>query len=269
LIGIARNEEEAYKEQLNEWSGLTLHYLRKKDTVNATNNIKKIIDRVNPNVDLLNFETKIYSSTLKYYSEILRDSDPDRALTFLSKAINIQVKYRMVHPTHPIFYQLEKIELLVDLKRSKEADSHISQLMKDVNSYTPIELFRLYILKGKISNLLNNQTSAQDYFDKALFVFNETGEVQESLNFEEVKPMISFESVDGFVEMGDFYFNLFKEHSDKNSLNQAFLRYTLASKIFNNLYLGERLDRAVKVSHLGRMKVSIANQLLKIDSLEV
>jgi hypothetical protein len=29
------------------------------------------------------------------------------------------------------------------------------------------------------------------------------------------------------------------------------------------------VDRAVKVSHLGRMKVSIANQLLKIDSIEV
>ncbi|PIB29665.1 hypothetical protein BFP77_05850 [Maribacter sp. 4U21] len=28
-----------------------------------------------------------------------------------------------------------------------------------------------------------------------------------------------------------------------------------------------RLDRAVKVSHFGRMKVSIANQLLKIDSI--
>ncbi len=29
------------------------------------------------------------------------------------------------------------------------------------------------------------------------------------------------------------------------------------------------VDRAAKVSHLGRMKVSIANQLLKIDSIEV
>jgi len=30
---------------------------------------------------------------------------------------------------------------------------------------------------------------------------------------------------------------------------------------------GVIVDRAVKVSHLGRMKVSIANQLLKIDSI--
>ena len=31
----------------------------------------------------------------------------------------------------------------------------------------------------------------------------------------------------------------------------------------------DNLDRADKVSHLGRMKVSIANQLLKIDSFKV
>ena len=250
LIGIARNKEETYEEQLNEWFDLTLHYLRKKDTVNATNNIKKILNKVSPKVNLLNFETKIYSSTLKYYSDILKDSEPEKALNFISKAINTQVKYKSVHPTHPIFYQLEKVELLVSLQRIKEANSYISQLMLDVKTYTPIELFRLFILKGKISNLLEDKISANEYFEKAFLIFYKGEKIQiERVGFEDLKPIISFESVDGFIQMGDFYYNLFKEKGGNSNLKKAFHRYTLASKIFNNLYLGERYNNTLYYSY--------------------
>ncbi|MEN8125363.1 MAG: CHAT domain-containing tetratricopeptide repeat protein [Bacteroidota bacterium] len=263
LIGIARNEEEAYEEQLNEWFDLMLHYLRKKDTVNATNNIKKILNKVGPKVDILNFETKIYSLTLKYYSDILKGSEPEKALNFISKAINTQVKYRLVHPTNPIFYQLEKVELLIDLQKIKEGDSYISQLMLDVKTYTPIELFRLFILKGKISDLLDDKISAQEYFDKALLIFDKGEKTQMgNVRFEDLKPIISFESVDGFIQMGDFYFNIFKEKGDNSNLKKAFYRYTLASKIFNDLYLGEQYNNTLYYSY------SMINQRLLLCANE-
>ena len=248
--GIVRNDEESYKAQLNEWFDLMLHYFRKKDTVNAINNTQKIVNKVSSRDDLLNFETKIYSSTLKYYADILKESEPEKALDLLSKAINTQVEYKLVHPTNPIFYQIEKAELLIDLKEYTEADSLLNKIILETESNLSTESFRLFILKGKVSDLLGDKKSAQLYFDKA-FTTSINGEEAEieKLSFEDIKPIISFESVDGFIEMGDFYFTLFKGNGDKRNLLKAFQRYTVASRIFNNLYLGERFNNTLYDSY--------------------
>ena len=105
------------------------------------------------------------------------------------------------------------------------------------------KLFRFYILKGETSDALGYNNDAKVFFDKAfLQSITNADTLFEKVTFDDLKPIISFERVDGFIAMGDFYFNLFKESNDKVNLTKAFHRYTLASKIYNNLYLGQRYN---------------------------
>lgn len=253
LIGIVRNDEESYKEQLNDWFDLTLHYLRKTDTLNALVNIKEILGAINSNGKLLNFETKIYSSTLKQYSDILKNSDPKKALIMLSKAVGIQGKYKLIHPTDIISYQIKKAELLISLKKYIEADSLLNSLALDIKPNQITDFFHLYILKGGVSDKLGDKKNAQVYFDKAFTnsIIKEDISL-EKVEFADLRPVISFESVGGFIDMGDYYFGLFKTDGNKQNLSKAFSRYTLASRIFNNLYLGQRFNNTL-FNHYSRI----------------
>ena len=244
--GIARNSEESYEVQLNDWFDLMLHYGRKKDTMNAIINAEKIIKKINNKNDLLNFETKIYASTLNNYSKIIFNKDPEMALEMISKAVSIQEKYQLAYATNPAFFRIEKSELLFKLRKYSEADSLLNSMVLDVASNNRTDFFRLYILKAKTSNELGNEKIAQVYFDKAFTnsIINDDISL-EKIEFADLKPIISFESVDGFIDMGEYYFSLFRTGGNKLNLHKAFHRFALASKIFNNLYLGSRFNNTL------------------------
>lgn len=242
-IGFIRNDEEAYKEKLSEWYDLMLHSLRKKDTAIALMYTEKILNTVNKSTEFMGFEAKTYSSTLKYYSDILHDNEPEKALKILSEAIDVQKKYKSVYYTKPILYQIEKADLLLNQKKYTEAETLLNHIILEAERQKMAGLFRLYILKGKTSNALGDRTNAQVFFDKAFSHSIARVDIPlEKATFKDLKPIISFEKVNGFIAMGDFYFSLFKENNTKIDLTKAFHRYTLASKIYNNLYLGQRYN---------------------------
>lgn len=257
--GIIRNAEDAYKVKLNQWHDLILHSLRKKDTTKAILYIQNILSDINDKGDLLNFEADIYASTLKYYSIILQKKDSDKAIKLISKAIDVQDKYKLVYYTNPIPFQFDKVELLLKQNRINEAETLLDLSILEEKEQKKIDCFQQFILKGKISEAKGETINASKYFDQAFSNATLNSEILlDKVNIENLKPLISFETVDGFLAMGDFYFNLYnKNNRSAINLNRAYHRYELASKIFNNLYLGQNFNNRLFENY-----VSINKRLL-------
>jgi len=242
LNGFLRNEEEIYKDKLFEWYDLMLHFSRKNDTVKTTQYAQNIINTINSDNKLLDFETSIISSTLKFYASLVKDTNYEESLELLDKAINIQEKYKSVYFTNPLPFQLEKVELLINKQQFKEANIMLNNLSV-VNGEKDISLlFRLALLKGRTSQELNNFKDAEVYFNTAFSVLNNSDASLENCTIENLKPLISFETIYGFLQMGDFYFQQFKIDNSKTNLEKATYRYLLASNIYKRLYLGDRYN---------------------------
>lgn len=245
--GFIRNEEEAYKEKLAEWYDLMIHSLRKKDTAAALVYSEKIFSTIDyekdNNTRMQGFEAKFLTSTLNHYSDILHEKKPEKAQEMLSMAIDVLKTYKTVYYTNPILYQIKKADLLIDQKKYREADTLLNHLIPEAELQGMEELFSMYILKGKISDAVGNETNAQGFFDKAFLQSVIHVDIpMEKANLEDLKSIISFEKIDGFIAMGDFYFRLFKGNHDKADLIKAFHRYMLASGIYSHMYLGQRYN---------------------------
>jgi len=240
--GFLRNKEEIYEDKLSEWFDLMLHYSRKRDTIKTVFYAENILKTINSDKKLLNFETDILSSTLKFYASLVDKKENDKALTLLDKAIDIQKRYKDVFHTKPFNFQIYKVELLFKSKKYHEA----AMLLKHLNSLDVNDevsnRFKLAILNGKTAQALNENDKAKTYFDSAFVLLNNPQENIESVEIQDLKPFISFEIIDGFLAMGDFYNQKFKEKNSKVDLKKATHRFLLASKIYNQLYLGERYN---------------------------
>ena len=102
--------------------------------------------------------------------------------------------------------------------------------------------FKLNILKAKVAQALNDDSKAQTHFDSAFLLLKNSNTDIENCRIEDLKPLISFETIHGFLDMGNFYFENFKDNRSTVNLQKAIHRYTLASKIYNQLYLGQRYN---------------------------
>src|SRR5690606_28881306 len=100
-------------------------------------------------------------------------------------------------------------------------------------------------LNAKAAQALNKKEKAKSYFDNAFSLLKESDNDIESLAIEDLKPFISFEAIDGFLAMGDFYGQIYKEKNSKEQLKKATHRYLLASQIYNQLYLGLRYNESL------------------------
>lgn len=237
------NQEDKYKDRLREWYDLMLHYSRKKDTMQTLYYAKAITSNIKHDKKLLNFEVNLISPTLKFEASILKKNEPNLALKKIDEAIQIQKAYQDQFYTKEFPYKLYKAELLVDSNRFKEAQLLLLELDSLKNQITIQEHFKLSILKAKTTQAVNETKNAAFFYDAAfeLLSIKKVSNL-ETLTVTDLKPLISFETIDGFIAMGDYYMNRYKVDKMKLNINKALHRYMIASKIYNQLYLGERYN---------------------------
>lgn len=274
INGFLRNKEEIYEDKLREWYDLMLHYYRKEDATRTDFYAQNIIKTINPNKKLLSFEISIFSSTLKFYATFLEQNNKDKALYLLDKAISVQQNYKSTYYTKELPFLLVKADLLIKYKKIKEAVQLLEQIDKLDEKREVIESFKLNILKGRTNQELKKYTLAQYNFDHAFQLLkSDSSSLEQTTTFNKLKPLISFEVIEGFLSMGDFYMQLWKEKNEDYYLHEAMKRYLLVSEIYNQLYLGERYNNRLYKSYnainerLLSCSVSISknqNELVKV-----
>jgi CHAT domain-containing protein len=239
---ILRNKEEIYEDRLSEWYDLMLHYSRKKDTVKTISYADTILKSIDTNKKLLNFEERTLSSTLKLYASFIKEKNNPKALILLDKAINIQEKYQSIYYTKPFSFYLSKADLLLQTHKYLDASlvlKHLN-LLKDKEEIS--NRFKLSILNAKVAQELNETEMAKSNFDDAFTLVNTSKKDIESIEPKDLMPLISFETIDGFLAMGDFYLDQYNGKKSNSNLKKATHRFVLASKIYNQLYLGQRYN---------------------------
>ena len=242
-ISFINNQEDKYKDRLREWHDLMLHYARKKDTVKSIAYAKAISDNVIKPKKLLNFEVKTIGASLKFEASIYQKNNPDLALKKLDQAIEILETYQKEFYTKVFPYKLHKVEILIAFKRFKEAQLLLNELRTLKTEMTLQEKFTLNILNAKASQALNDTKAAHSFYERAFALLsNSDASNLETISTEDLKPLISFETIDGFLAMGDFYMDCFKNNPNKYYGDKALRRYKIASEIYNQLYLGERYN---------------------------
>lgn len=242
-ISFINNQEDKYKDRLREWHDLMLHYARKKDTIQTIFYAKTITDNVIKPKNLLNFEVKIISPTLKFEASIYQKSDPNLALKKLDQAIQIQEAYQEQFYTKVFPYKLHKAEILAEVKQFKEAQLLLNELGAFKTKMTLQENFTLNIINAKVAQSLNDIKAANYFYEKAFALLSTTNASNlETIPTADLKPLISFETIDGFLAMGDYYMGRFKINHKKNYAEKALRRYIIASEIYGQLYLGERYN---------------------------
>ncbi|MCK0114589.1 CHAT domain-containing protein [Gelidibacter sp. F63206] len=237
-----RNKEEIYKSKLSEWYDLMLHYSRKKDTTKTLLYVDNILKTINSDKKLFDFETLTLSSTLKFYASFLEREKPEEALRVLDRAIDIQHQYQDVYYTKPHEYLLYKMRLLLNAKKYSEANFLLAEL-NSLNEINEIKYkFELAILNAETAQALNDNEKAKTYFDDAYTLLKDSDDEVEYVGTSESGTLVSFEIIEGFLTMGDFYLQLYERDSIKEYLTRASHRYFFAAKIFNQLYLGQRYN---------------------------
>lgn len=237
-----RNKEEIYKNDLSEWYDLMLHYSRKKDSIKTFFYANNILKAINPSKKLLDFEPTRLSSTLRFYASLIEQEKPELALQLVEKAIMVQHQYKDIYHTKPFGYQLYKAELLLKYRKYAEA----KELLEDLNAQKDIkeisQRFKLSLLNAKTAQGLQDNSKAITYYDDAFLILRISDQPIDALQIQDLLPLISFETIEGFLDMGDFYIERYKNGHHKKDLKKASHRYFLASEIYNQLYLGQRYN---------------------------
>ncbi|MCB0444968.1 MAG: CHAT domain-containing protein, partial [Gelidibacter sp.] len=247
--GFLRNKEEIYQDQLNEWYDLMLHYSRKEDTIKTEFYAKSIIKKIKTDKPLLNFETNILIATLKFYANFIKAKNKEYALSLLEKAIKIQQTYKEKYYTKEFPFLLAKAELLFNSEKSLEAKPILETLDSVSKKQEILDRFKLFILKAKINHKNSQNDVAQNNFDAALSLLKTDNTTIEQLTIDNLKPLISFEVIDGFLAMGNFYMDMFKHTNNYINLQKATHRYLLASKIYEQLYLGNHYNNTLYITY--------------------
>lgn len=237
-----RNSVEIYEDKLKEWHDFMIFYIRKKDTLKANAYKNYIVNSIDLNSELTKFETEIYSQTINNFSDISFDKNPEIALQSISKAIIIQEKYKKKYGSDPTRYKLKKADLLFELKKYDELLKLLNPVEQEIKRLNYSDLFKLLILQAKTYYALNQNGRANEFFTKALNVSLKKELPIEKVKYNDLKPLISFETIDGYISMGGFHFDQYNNKRKKEDLIKAFQCYFLASKLYNQLYLGQRYN---------------------------
>src|SRR5690606_33180400 len=143
----------------------------------------------------------------------------------------IQEKYKTTYYTKSIVFELYKAELLLKAERYADAKKvldalEISEVDEDIANK-----FNWTIQYAKTTQGLHDHKQARQFMDDAFSILNTSDKTIESASLSDIKPIISFETIDGFMVMGDFYLQRYKEDSTYENLRKATHRYLLAAKI--------------------------------------
>ena len=263
INGFLRNKEEIYKDKLSEWYYLMLHYSRKKDTIKTITYADTLLKTINPDQKLLHFEVTTLSATLKLYASLTYKNNHEKAMQLLDKAIAIQETYKPIFYSKSFPYQLYKAELLVAAKKYSEAKLLFNHLNGKANKEAISNRFKLAILNAKTAQEVHETENAKKYFDAAFSLLYKGKGTIENSTLQELKPLISFETIEGFLAMGDFYFQRYKKARGTSDLKKATHRYLLAADIYHQLYLGQGYNE-----HLFSTYNTINKRLLAIGKAQ-
>ncbi|SDG90958.1 CHAT domain-containing protein [Winogradskyella thalassocola] len=242
---LLRNKEEIYEDKLSNWYDLMFHYSRKKDTLKTVFYIDSILKTIDSSKKLSRFEVNTLCSTLKFNASLITHKNPEKALKLLDIAIAINDKYKTVYYTKSFGYKLYKAELLLERRQFNDALVVINDLEEIKEEEETSSQFKLAILRAKTAQALHQKLASKRYFDNAFMLLNNSNNDIDDLKIEHLKPLISFETIAGFLAMGDFYFELYKQEDKKADLEKATYRYMMASEIYNQLYLGQRYNESL------------------------
>ena len=262
--GFLRNKEEIYQDQLTEQYDLMLHYVRKKDTMPSLHYANEILKRIPKNKKLMTYEVSTLSATLKMYATLISKKDKSKAIELLNEAIVVQEKYTVDYYTKVFPFILYKATLLFESKMYVDASNVLNVLDKSVRQEDIASQFKFVLLKGKVAAALHENKKAKSNFDTAFLLLKNSKVALEKCSINDLKPMISFETINGFVAMGDFYFQLYKTQKQTENLKKAAHRYLLASAMYHQLYLGERyndqLYNSFNAINQGLLQVAMAKK---------
>ena len=248
---LLRNKEEIYEDKLSNWYDLMFHYSRKKDTIKTVFYIDSILKTIDSSKKLSRFEVNTLCSTLKFNASLISHRNSEEALKLLDKAIVINENYKTAYYTKSFGYKLNKAELLLERRQFNDALVVINALEGIKEEEEISGQFKLAILSAKTAQALHRKRASKRYFDDALMLLNNSKKNINDLKVEHLKPLISFETIAGFLAMGDFYFELYKQGAKKSDLEKATHRYIMASEIYNQLYLGQRYNESLFINYNG------------------
>lgn len=179
---------------------------------------------------------------MKFYANLIASRDKVEALSLIDKAIHLQQSYKSIQYTKEIPFLLAKVELLLDSKRDADAIVLLKQISTLDENKEIQDSFKIAILNGRAYQALKKYSQAQHYFDKAYTLLKNDNDSLEHTNEVSIKPLVSFEVIEGFLRMGDLYMELNEEKNNKVFHEKAIHRYLLAATIYNQLYLGEHYN---------------------------
>ena len=242
--GFLRNKEEVYKDQLLENYDLTLYYKQRKDTVKTNFYLSKTLKTLKGRNTLQDFEVKYLIAALKEASEFEKGSNNEESITYLDEAIALAKKYQQQYYTNPFPLKLQKLKLLVEVVHDQDESSQlISQLEPDINTQDSYGQSQFWLLKAKNARFSNDINMARRSYDLAFKTLLNTPEKPlDSIQFQDLKPLISFETVKGLLDMAKFHNILFSLHKDIKELQNAKMVLLLAYELYNGLYLGNRYN---------------------------
>ena len=243
-FGFLRNKEEVYKDELLENHDLMVYYRQRKDTAKSMVYLSKTLKTLRGKSSLQDFEVKHLIAALKATGELEQTSNVEESISCLDKAIDLADKYQLQYYTNSFPLKLQKLKLLVEVTHDQFAFSELcSQLEPYMHAQNSDGQFQFWLLKAKNARFNNNEKAASKAYDLAFkTLLNAPEKPLDTIEFQDLKPLISFETVQGLLDMAEFHTILFSLHDEGKELDKAKVKLLLASKVYNELYLGNRYN---------------------------
>lgn len=242
--GFLRNKEEVYKDQLLENYDLMLYYKQRKDMVKANGNVSKTLKILESKTTLQDFEAKYLIAALREASKLEEGSNNEESISYLNSAIAVAEKYQQQYYTNSFPLKLQKLKLLVEIMQNQDASNElISSLELGINAQDSYGQFQFWLLKAKNARFSNDLTLASISYDLAFkTLLNTSKKSTDNIDFQGLKPLISFETVQGLLDMAEFHTILYSLHGDGKELEKTKMKLMLASKVYDELYLGNKYN---------------------------
>jgi hypothetical protein len=242
-LSFIRNHEEEYHENLSQSIDRISLRLKQGDSLASLKEIDSLLDRIPTQGKMrFKFEAEYKSRAWQEYAGLMKKEYPIKALAAMDSAIAIATLSRFQLDPYPFF--TTKARLLVEQEKWEEASFFLEKLIPTIKGKERAELFPLYILNGKTLQALEHMNEAENNFQNALSeACLPNVSIAGHVSYKDLKPLISFETVEGFMAMGDFYFGRYQKGKDNHDLKTGLERYFLASQLFHNLYLGDRYNK--------------------------
>lgn len=257
-----RNPEENYHEKLTQNRDEILLNLAQGDTAMATGKLLRLVERIPENERMdFPFEAEFKGWGYGQLAKIQEGVAPDNVLANLDRTIAIAAG----HPHQVDIYPLltAKACFLVNSGKWREATTLLDRILVAAENEQRAERFSLQILYGRALWGLGDTVGAKHHFERALeHTLKAKGNSLDGLSLQDLKPMVSFSTVEGFMTIGDFYMDQYQLCSRPKDLNDAMNHYLLASRVFHTLYLGNRYN-----PELYRSYSQLTERLLKCSQL--